>query len=128
MAEETVAEIQALDRPFVEAQAHRMLGDLLRLRGWEVSDFGVDVPTESVAHVIRSTPDLLAVGLSAMSSDNLASLADACAVARDADPDVLVVVGGHAVTGDEHARSLGAHVYARTGSDMDAVLASHAAR
>lgn len=30
MAENAVAEIQALDRPYVEAQAHRMLGDLLR--------------------------------------------------------------------------------------------------
>ena len=26
------------------------LGDLLRLRGWEVSGFGVDVPSESIAH------------------------------------------------------------------------------
>ena len=104
-----------------------MLGDLLRLRGWEVSDFGVDVPSESLAHVIRQTPDLLAVGLSAMSSDNLASLADACAAAHGADPEVFVVIGGHAVTGDEHARSLGADAYAASGSDMDALLAAHAA-
>ena len=104
-----------------------MLGDLLRLRGWEVSDFGVDVPSESLAHVIRQTPDLLAVGLSAMSSDNLASLADACAAVRRADPEVFVVIGGHAVTGDEHARSLGADAYAASGSDMDALLTAHAA-
>ena len=74
-----------------------MLGDLLRLRGWDVSDFGVDVPSESLAHVISQTPDLVAVGLSAMSSDNLGSLADACAAVHVADPSVLVVVGGHAV-------------------------------
>jgi CHAT domain-containing protein len=30
MAADTVTEIQSLDRPFVEAQAHRILGDLLR--------------------------------------------------------------------------------------------------
>ena len=30
MAEAVVAETQALERPFVEAQAHRLLGDLLR--------------------------------------------------------------------------------------------------
>lgn len=104
-----------------------MLGDLLRLRGWEVSDFGVDVPSTSLAHVIRATPDLLAVGLSAMSTDNLASLADACAAVHEADPEVLVVIGGHAVTGDEHARSLGADAYAASGSDMDALLADRAA-
>jgi excisionase family DNA binding protein len=104
-----------------------ILGDLLRLRGWEVSDFGVDVPTESIAHVIRATNDLLAVGLSAMSSDNLPALAEACAAARAADPDVLVVVGGHAVRDDEHAVSLGAHARAAGGDEMHELLAAHAA-
>ena len=103
-----------------------MLGDLLRLRGWEVSDFGVDVPCESLAHVISETPDLLAVGLSVMSSDNLASLADACAAAHLADPSMLVVVGGHGVVDLDHARSLGADAYAATGLDMDDVLTRHA--
>ena len=102
-----------------------MLGDLLRLRGWDVSDFGVDVPSESLAHVINQTPDLVAVGLSVMSSDNLASLADACAAAHVADPSVLVVVGGHAVLGLDHARSLGADAYAATGLAMDDVLTHH---
>jgi MerR family transcriptional regulator, light-induced transcriptional regulator len=104
-----------------------MLGDLLRLRGWEVSDFGVDVPSESIVHVIRETNDLLAVGLSAMSSDNLPALAEACAAARAADPDVLVVVGGHAVVDDEQALVLGAHARAAGGEEMHALLTSHAA-
>ena len=78
-----------------------MLGDLLRLRGWEVSDFGVDVPSESLAHVIRQTPDLMAVGLSAMSSDNLTSLADACAAlpvgdGTDCDDDGRTTAPGDA--------------------------------
>lgn len=104
-----------------------MLGDLLRLRGWEVSDFGVDMPSESIAHVIRETSDLLAVGLSAMSEDNLPALADACAAARAADPEVLVVVGGHAVLDDEHALALGAHARAAGGEEMHELLATHAA-
>jgi excisionase family DNA binding protein len=104
-----------------------MLGDLLRLRGWEVSDFGVDMPSESIVHVIRETPDLLAVGLSAMSSDNLAALGEACAAARAADPDVMVVVGGHAVVDDEHAAALGAHARAATGEAMHELLLAHAA-
>lgn len=103
-----------------------MLGDLLRLRGWEVSDFGVDVPIESIAHVIRETNDLLAVGLSAMSSDNLPALTEACAVARSTDPDVLVIVGGHAVRDDEHAVALGAHARAAGGPEMHDLLAAHA--
>lgn len=104
-----------------------MLGDLLRLHGWEVSDFGVDVPTESIVHVVRDTPDLLAVGLSAMSSDNLPALAEACAAVRAADPDVLVVVGGQAVLDDHHALALGAHARAAGGSEMHELLAAHAA-
>jgi MerR family transcriptional regulator, light-induced transcriptional regulator len=102
-----------------------MLGDLLRLRGWEVSDFGVDVPSRSLTHVIEQTPDLLAVGLSAMSSDNLVSLAESCAAARAADPQVLIVVGGHAVTDDDHARSLGAHAFASGGEQMHELLVAH---
>ncbi len=105
-----------------------MLGDLLRLRGWEVSDFGVDVPSESIAHVIRETGDLLAVGLSAMSEDNLPALAEACAVARAAGPEVLVVVGGLAVLDDEHALALGAHARAAGGAEMHELLAAHAGR
>ena len=104
-----------------------MLGDLLRLRGWEVSDFGVDMPSESIAHVLRETPDLLAVGLSAMSSDNLGALADACVAARAADPEVLVVVGGHAVVDDAHALTLGAHARAASSEQMHDVLLVHAA-
>ena len=105
-----------------------MLGDLLRLRGWEVSDFGVDVPSESIAHVIGETNDLLAVGLSAMSADNLPALAEACAAARAADPDVLVVVGGHAVLDNEHALALGAHARAGGGEEMHELLTAHAAQ
>ncbi len=104
-----------------------MLGDLLRLRGWEVSDFGVDMPSESVAHVIRETPDLLAVGLSTMSSDNLAALGEACAAARAADPAVLVIVGGHAVVDNDHALQLGAHARAASGEAMHELLTAHAA-
>jgi len=104
-----------------------MLGDLLRLRGWEVSDFGVDMPSESIAHVIRETNDLLAVGLSAMSEDNLPALAEACAAARAADPEVLVIVGGHAVLDNDHALALGAHARAAGDDQMHELLIAHAA-
>jgi putative intracellular protease/amidase len=62
-----------------------------------------------------------------MSSDNLPALAQACAAARAADPDVLVVVGGHAVLDDDHAVALGAHARAAGGEAMHELLATHAA-
>ncbi len=104
-----------------------MLGDLLRLRGWEVSDFGVDVPIESITHLVEATPDLVAIGLSAMSSENLASLGSACRAARAADPEVLIVVGGQAIVDDDQARSLGADVRATGGDDLDDLLTAHLA-
>ena len=54
-------------------------------------------------------------------------LADACVAARAADPDVLVIVGGRAVTGDEHARALGAHARAADSEEMHELLAAHVA-
>jgi MerR family transcriptional regulator, light-induced transcriptional regulator len=99
-----------------------MLGDLLRLRGWDVSDIGVDVPISSVAHAVREQPDLVAVGLSAMSTSNLGPLEDACAAAREAAPDVMIVVGGRAIVDDAQARALGADAMASGGAEMDALL------
>lgn len=98
-----------------------MLGDLLRLRGWDVSDFGVDVPLESIARVVEHR-DLVAIGLSAMTTDSLASLADACEAARSADPDVFIVVGGLAVVDDDHAHEIGADAHATGGHDLHELL------
>ena len=90
-----------------------MLGDLLRLRGWDVSDFGVDVPSESIAHVItrdarsrwRSGCRRCRRTTSHRSPTRAQRLASRI-------PTVLVVVGGQAVVDLDHARSLGADAYA----------------
>jgi len=120
--------VVALGAPAGEVHALpvAMLGDLLRLRGWEVFEFGVDMPSESIAHVVRETPDLLGIGLSAMASENLPALGAACAAAREADPDVLVVVGGRAVLDDEQAVALGAHGRAVGAEELHQLLAGHA--
>ncbi len=100
-----------------------ILGDLLRLRGWEVSDLGADVPSESLVYALRESPDIFAVGLSVTAEENLESLRAACATVRAAAPEVLVVAGGRAVEGDEHARSLGADAFAGGGPAFDELLA-----
>jgi excisionase family DNA binding protein len=102
-----------------------ILGDLLRMRGWEVSDFGANVPSASLVHAVESTPDAVAVGLSATSPDNLDALADACASVRSSAPDLLVVVGGLAVADDDHAVRLGAHARAESGEAMNRLLTSY---
>jgi MerR family transcriptional regulator, light-induced transcriptional regulator len=104
-----------------------ILSDLLRLRGWDVSDFGADVPSSSLIHAMSSISDVVGVGLSVTSHDNLDSVAHACATVRAADPDMLVVVGGRAVADADHARDLGAHAIARSGDEMHRLLSDHVA-
>ncbi len=99
-----------------------ILGDLLRMRGWEVSDLGADVPTASLLYALNEAPETKALGLSVTNPDNLESLREACAAVRDGVPDVHIVVGGRAIEGAAHADELGAHGYARSGAEMDDLL------
>jgi len=105
-----------------------ILGDLLRLRGWDVSDLGADVPSTSFVYALHDVPDVCAIGLSVTSAEGLDSLQEACAAIRAAAPEVLVVAGGRAITDDEHARSFGADAYANGGPALDELLAAHLAR
>lgn len=104
-----------------------MLGDLLRLEGWEVSDLGADTPAGSFAHAATTTDDAVAVGLSVTNPDNLPACAESFAAVRDAAPELLLVVGGLAVHGDEHARELGAHRHAGSAKDLGRILDEHMA-
>lgn len=99
-----------------------MLSDLLRIEGWEVSDLGVNLPSASLVTLLGDTPDCLGVGLSATARNNLGALAEACSAVRVAHPDLLIVVGGHAVAGTEHAKALGADSYAAGGESMSGLL------
>jgi excisionase family DNA binding protein len=99
-----------------------ILGDLLRLEGWEVSDLGANTPVESFAVVAPTIDDLVAIGVSAMHPQNLEQCAATCARLRQADLGVPIVVGGQAVRDAEHARELGADAYASDAASMLALL------
>ena len=99
-----------------------ILGDLLRLEGWEVSDLGADTPASSFALTAIDTDDVVAVGLSVTYREHLASCAAACAAVRAAAPGVLVVVGGIAVDGPAHAIELGAHHHAGSAKELVRLL------
>jgi MerR family transcriptional regulator, light-induced transcriptional regulator len=85
-----------------------MVSDIIRGRGFEVFELGPDLPIESLVKALAKLPDLAAVCLSVVSTQNL----DACraTVARlKADfPAVSVIVGGGAFTSEDEARSMGA--------------------
>ena len=93
-----------------------MLGDLLRLHGWDVTDLGANTPTASFLHAMRSASALKAVGLSVTNSSHLADVEACCRAIKDECPDVLVVVGGSGV-GGAGAEDLGADACA-TGADQ----------
>jgi len=91
-----------------------MLGDLLRLHGWDVSDLGADTPANSFVHAASSINNLVAVGVSVTSDESLGSAAELLLTLRRAIGDELpVLLGGSAIRDVAHARSLGADHFAQ---------------
>jgi len=91
-----------------------MLADLLRLKGWEVYDLGADTPADSFVHAASKVKDLKAVGVSVTSTDSVDGAVDVVRSLRRAIGDeVPVILGGNAIRGIEHARSLGADFFAQ---------------
>ena len=99
-----------------------ILTDLLRLEGWEVSDLGADTPADSFLLTAKSLDDLAAVGISVTSVESLDAAAATCALLRDAQLGVPVLVGGRAIESEEHARSLGADGFAADAATMMRLL------
>jgi MerR family transcriptional regulator, light-induced transcriptional regulator len=99
-----------------------MLADLVRGGGWEVSDIGADLPAQSFVSAALDTSDLVAVGVSVTSPDNLPAAAEVVAALRESVGHVYVAVGGGAVADEAHALALGAHGWAASASDFTAQL------
>lgn len=99
-----------------------ILGDLLRLEGWEVSDLGADTPTSSFVMAAQGVDDLSAIGVSVTSADNLGAAGEACGALREAGLSVPIVLGGMAVSDTAHARLLGADAFAHDAAEMMRVL------
>jgi methanogenic corrinoid protein MtbC1 len=79
--------------------------------GWEVIDLGVDVKPAKFIEKIKAHPGCV-VGLSALLTTTMASMANTVKEIRTNFPDVKVVVGGAPLTA-EAAKEMGANGYAR---------------
>jgi MerR family transcriptional regulator, light-induced transcriptional regulator len=99
-----------------------MMSDMMRLRGWEVSDLGADVPAASFLHAVLTTPDVAAIGISVTTSAGLVPAQASLETIRQTAPDVLLVVGGIAVHDVDHARSLGADALATSADEFVALI------
>jgi len=100
---------------------------LLKGAGYEVSDLGIDVPTEKIVDFVKNEkPDFL--GLSALLTTTMVAMKeiiDALSAAGVRD-SVKVLIGGAAVS-DEYAKEIGADFYCIDGFDavnkLDALAA-----
>ena len=84
---------------------------LLENYGYTVIDLGRDVPPEAVVQAARKHQAPL-VGLSALMTTTLSSMADTIALLRQEGVPCKVVVGGAVLTAD-YAKQIGADFYAR---------------
>ena len=95
---------------------------LLKGSGYEVTDLGIDVPTEKIVEYVReNNPDYL--GLSALLTTTMLAMGDIIEALKAAGlrNKVKVLVGGAAVSG-EYAREIGADAYCVDGFDAVRVL------
>lgn len=101
-----------------------ILGDLMRLRGWNVIDLGADTPSTSFLDAARRAPNLAGVAVSVTLSEHLPAASECCSVVRSELDDVLIVMGGQAIEDDAHARRLGADASAHGDEELHELLVS----
>lgn len=107
------------------ALALTMVADLLRSRGWTVSDIGTDVPAESFAVAVRNVDQLRAVCVGVTLRESLPEARKAiAAVKHELGDDVKIYAGGAALDSEDAARRLGADAWARDPRMLLALLAS----
>jgi excisionase family DNA binding protein len=99
-----------------------IVGDLLRGAGFEVIDTGANTPAESFAEAARSANRLVAVAVAVTTPGHDAAARSVVRAVRQAGVSAPVLVGGAAVTGEDHARRLGADGW--SGLDGRSVVAA----
>lgn len=107
-----------------------MLADVLRGSGYAVLDLGPDTPVASLVRACERSEGLLAVCLSAVMDDGFAGLSEMAAAVREScGKEIVVLMGGAAVTSAEQAAGLGADGWAGDAISaqqrLDEVIGSH---
>jgi excisionase family DNA binding protein len=99
-----------------------LLADVVRGRGWDVSDLGADVPARSFARTAAATQQLRAVGVSISTPESMRAGEETIAALRRSLDGVPILAGGHAVVDEAHARAIGADGWAPHGRAVVALL------
>jgi len=102
-----------------------MVADLLRSRGWNVSDIGPDVPANAFAQAVKRVDQLRAVCIGVTLRESLnAARESITAVKTVVAADVMVYAGGAAIDSAATAASIGADEWARDPRTLLALLAN----
>jgi excisionase family DNA binding protein len=101
-----------------------LLADVVRGRGWDVSDLGADVPAGSFARTAAASERLRMVGVSISTPESMRTGEETIAALRSALDGVPILAGGHAVVDEAHARAIGADGWAPHGRAVAALLES----
>jgi excisionase family DNA binding protein len=101
-----------------------LLADVVRGRGWDVSDLGADVPARSFARTAAATQQLRMVGVSISTPESMRAGEETIAALRGALNGVPILAGGHAVVDEAHAQAIGADAWAPHGRAVVALLDS----
>jgi MerR family transcriptional regulator, light-induced transcriptional regulator len=105
-----------------------LVADLVRAQGFEVDDLGADVPASSFATACADAERLVAVGISASTSDVGDGARSAVEAIRARRADVPILMGGAAVASEAEARELGADHWAADARQAVTVLDAIVAR
>ncbi len=99
-----------------------IIADLLRGRGFEVTDLGADTPAESFLEVMATASaerPLVGVVISSTTTENFSQAADTIAAIRARRPDSRIALGGTGVPGRVEAEAAGATIWAQ---DVEGLL------
>jgi excisionase family DNA binding protein len=97
-----------------------MVADLLRWRGFDVSELGANTPANAVAQAVDQGHRLVAVGIASTTAGLDGEVARSSEAVRLAAPGVAILIGGNAIRSAAHARRLGADIW--TGRDGSTVV------
>lgn len=109
------------------ALAVSIVADLLRGAGFDAVDLGADLPMSSLASAVARAGRLLAVGISVTTPGRDETVREVIAAIR-AVRVVPVLLGGQGIGSADHARALGADLFATDGREavrsVEALLAA----
>jgi methanogenic corrinoid protein MtbC1 len=94
-----------------------IVGELVRLRGFDVVELGADLTTAAFVAAVVHVPRLVAVGIGITSIEHLDAARVTVEAIRRVRDDVPIILGGQAVLSPEIARLLGASGWAASGRD-----------